>query len=409
MVSANIEGHAGTVLSIILAGGRGSRLHDLTDHEAKPALPIGPHGRLIDYTLANVVTSRLGETMVLTQYQPDTLHRHLLDSWQAETAQPAISILDGADFGPYEGTAAAVACIADEIDLVAPRHVVILAGDHLYQMDYRPFVERHIAARAEVTVGVVHVPRDQASGFGVLEADADHRITAFVEKPVIAPAAPDRPDHALASMGIYVFEWSLLRDLLKEIEGTVADLDFGKHIIPALVSCGTAYAYALPGRQGREPLWQDLGTLDAYHAVQRHLLDGSLALDPAWPVEHPVHHGVGDRRAIGFGSTLRNVVLLPGARIGRAVTISNAIVLADAVIPDGFDLDAELAESGKWCTISEGGIRVISARALQRLASRRRRANEVAPIKAIQQPGQMTGQKPDQRPRMAEAMPVSFF
>ena len=380
MVSVSNEGHTGTVLSIILAGGRGSRLHDLTDNEAKPALPIGPHARLLDYTMANVVNSGLGEAMVLTQYQPDTLHSHLLEAWQAESAEPAVSILDGADYGPYEGTAAAVSCIVDEIDLVGPRHVVILAGDHLYQMDYRPFVERHVATGAEVTVGVVHVPQEQASGFGVLEVDAAHRITAFVEKPFVAPPALDRPGYALASMGIYVFEWKLLRQLLRELDGTVADLDFGKHIIPALVSCGTAYAYALPGRQGREPLWQDLGTLDAYHAVQRRLLDGSLPLDPSWPIAYPVQHGLGDRRAVGFGSRLRNVVLLPGARIGRAVTISDAIVLADAVVPDGFNLDAELAEHGKWCTVSEGGIRVISARALQRLASRRRRP--VEPIAA---------------------------
>lgn len=407
MAGTSSEGLTGNVLSIILAGGRGSRLHDLTDGEAKPALPIGPHARLIDFTLANVVNSGLGETMVLTQYQPDTLQRHLLDNWQAETAEPAISILDGADYGPYEGTAAAISCVIDEIDIAAPRHVVILAGDHLYQMDYRPFVERHVATGAEVTVGVVHVPRGQATGLGVLEVDAAHRITAFIEKPFVAPAAPDRPDQALASMGIYVFEWSLLRDLLKEIEGTVADLDFGKHIIPALVSCGTAYAYALPGRQGREPLWQDLGTLDAYHAVQRRLLDGSLPLDPVWPIEYPIHHGLGDRRAIGFGSHLRNVVLLPGARVGRAVTISDAIVLADAEIPDGFELEAELSEHGKWCTISEGGIRVISARALQRLASRRRRSLDPGHF----DPGTSGGRpERDSRPRMAQAaVPVSFL
>jgi len=395
------EDRNGNVLAIVLAGGRGSRLHDLTDHEAKPALPIGPHARLIDFTLANVVNSGFGEAMVLTQYQPDTLHRHLLESWQAETAQADISILDGADYGPYEGTAAAVSCVIDEIDLIAPRHVVVLAGDHLYQMDYRPFVDRHIATGAEVTLGVVHVPQDQATGLGVLEVDSAYRITAFVEKPFIAPPAPDRPGFALASMGIYVFAWPLLRDLLKEIEGTVADLDFGRHIVPALVSCGTAFAYALPGRQGREPLWRDLGTLDAYHGVQRQLLDGSLPLDPAWPLEHPVLHGLGDRRAIGFGSILRNVVLLPGARIGRAVKISNAIVLADAVVPDGFDLDAELAEHGKWCAISEGGIRVISTRALQRLDSRRRGSERL--------PGSGLAE-PDRHPRRAAAAsPPSFL
>ncbi|WP_443478410.1 sugar phosphate nucleotidyltransferase [Novosphingobium aerophilum] len=353
------------VLSIVLAGGKGSRLHDLTDCEAKPAIPIGPNLRLIDFTLANVVNSGLRKAMVLTQHAPATLHDHLERSWQSNHASCTFTVLDGSDHGPFAGTAHAVASVMDRIDREPPEHVVVLAGDHLYQMDYRPLVQRHVDQAASVTVGVVHVPVSQASEFGILAVNTSDRITAFVEKPRIAPAVRDRPGHALASMGIYVFKWDVLRALLQAMVTTVPDLDFGKHIVPHLVAAGTAFAYALPGRGGEEPLWQDLGTLDAYHAVQMRLAAGGLVLDPAWPVA-----GRADDRPIGAGggSLLRNVAVLPGARIGRWVSMSNAIVTADALVPDGFNLDETIAEFGDWCIVSPGGIRLVSARALRHLA-----------------------------------------
>ncbi|WP_395332133.1 sugar phosphate nucleotidyltransferase [Novosphingobium sp. BL-8H] len=364
MESAKVVPSPDGVLSIILAGGKGSRLHDLTDCEAKPAIPIGPNLRLIDFTLANVINSGLQKAMVLTQHAPATLHAHLERSWQPDRARCTFTVLDGADHGPFAGTAHAVACVIDQIDREAPEHVVVLAGDHLYQMDYRPLVQRHIDRAASVTVGVVHVPVSQASEFGILAADASDRITAFVEKPRVAPEARERSGHALASMGIYVFDWKALRALLNTM-GEVADLDFGKHIVPHLVTAGTAFAYALPGRGDEEPLWQDLGTLDAYHAVQMKLASGALVLDPTWPVASRADD---PRSNAGGGSILRNVAVLPGGRIGRWASISNAIVTGDAVVPDGFDLDETIAHFGNWCVVSPGGIRLISARALRHLA-----------------------------------------
>ena len=386
MESAKVVPSPNGVLSIVLAGGKGSRLHDLTDSEAKPAIPIGPNLRLIDFTLANVVNSGLRKAMVLTQHAPATLHAHLERSWQVDRAQCAFTVLDGSNHGPFAGTAHAVASVIDHIDREAPEHVVVLAGDHLYQMDYRPLVQRHIDRSASVTVGVVHVPVSQASEFGILAADASDRITAFVEKPRIAPEAGDLPGHALASMGIYVFDWKVLRELLETMTRTVADLDFGKHIVPYLVAGGTAYAYALPGRSEEEPLWQDLGTLDAYHAVQMKLKAGALVLDPAWPVMGQADN---PQSTAGGGSLLRNVAILPGARIGRWVSISNAIVTGDAVIPDGFDLDETITDFGNWCVVSPGGIRLISARALKYLAVLRHRRTIVPERSSIRAIGEI--------------------
>ncbi|TCM14419.1 glucose-1-phosphate adenylyltransferase [Novosphingobium sp. PhB165] len=380
MASAKVVPSPSEVLSIVLAGGKGSRLHDLTNEEAKPAIPIGPDFRLIDFTLANVVNSGLRKAMVLTQHAPATLHDHLEQAWHSDRSPCVFKVLDGADHGPFAGTGHAVASVVEAIDSEAPDHVVVLAGDHLYQMDYRPLIARHRDRAASVTVGVVHVPVAQASEFGILAADATGRITAFIEKPRIAPPAQDRPGHALASMGIYVFDWKALRTLLVEMAKTIADLDFGKHIVPRLVKAGEAYAYALPGRAGAEPLWQDLGTLDAYHAVQMQIAAGSLAFDPEWPA--PVSRGGRNdaSAAVGTGTLLRNVVVLPGARIGQWVTISDAIVTADAIVPDGFDLDASLAQYAGWCTASSGGIRLVSARALAHLAVLQRRS---APVREL--------------------------
>ncbi|WP_395396281.1 sugar phosphate nucleotidyltransferase (plasmid) [Novosphingobium sp. BL-8A] len=367
MESAQVVPSPSGVLSIVLAGGRGSRLHDLTDCEAKPALPIGPDLRLIDFTLANIVNSGLQKAMVLTQHAPSTLQAHLA-RWVSDSTPCGFTVLDGSDHGPFAGTAHAVASVMDQIEREAPEHVVVLAGDHLYQMDYRPLVQRHVDRAASVTVGVVHVPVPQASEFGILAADASGRITAFVEKPRIAPEAGDLPGRALASMGIYVFDWKVLRPLLATMAKAVTDLDFGRHIVPHLVAAGNAFAYALPGRGEEEPLWQDLGTLDAYHAVQMKLAAGALVLDPKWPVV-----SLADNRqsTFGGGSLLRGVAVLPGARIGRWVSISNAIVTGDAVIPDGFDLNETIADFGNWCIVSPGGIRLISAQALKHLAALR--------------------------------------
>jgi glucose-1-phosphate adenylyltransferase len=396
-------------LAIVLAGGRGSRLFDLTDHESKPALPIGPHARLIDFTLANVVNSDIDQALLLTQYQPESLHRHMHGVWGPIGSQRNVSfgIMPGKTFGPYLGTAHAVSCAIEEIDRIAPRHVVILAGDHLYQMDYRPFIAQHERSRAQVTVGVVHVPVSEAREFGVMSVGAENRIVAFSEKPLVPTEARDRPGYALASMGIYVFDWDLLRGLLVALSDTHEELDFGKHIIPFLVGEGHAYAYALPGMGDAEPFWKDLGTLDAYHGIHAALIRGETVLARDWPlpteafsnaisnrktsgaltassalVETSEIHdcSIADGVFIGAGSVLRKSIVLPGAKIGRNVVIENAIVTSDAVIRDGFDLAKALQLGADWCTTSQGQIRVISAGALKALEQLiARQAEPVAP------------------------------
>ena len=390
---------APSLLAVVLAGGRGSRLHDLTDNQPKPALPFGTSGRLIDFTLANIVHSGLKRAFVLTQYLPDRLHDHLDQRWRAiqESHGLALEIIDGSDKGMFNGTADAVAKASAQINLHAPTHVVILAGDHLYQMDYSRFVARHIETGAQVTVGAVQVLIEDAHEFGVMSVDADGRITDFLEKPCNPSAMDAKPGVVLASMGIYVFEWAHLRHLLKTLSPQQAELDFGKHVLPRLVQTGTAYAYALPGRGQAAPLWRDLGTLDAYHAIHADLECGKVPLDPTWPllvgrsrppalrsaffssgIDHPpaiaeVWTGcsVGEGARIGLRCQLKRVVILPGALVGDDVRIDNAIITSDAVVPDGFDLAAALDGAEGWCTTSEGGIRVISARALTRLAELR--------------------------------------
>lgn len=390
---------APSILAVVLAGGRGSRLYDLTDTQPKPALPVGTRGRLIDFTLANIIHSGIKRSLVLTQYLPHRLRDHLDQRWRPvqDSHGLALDVIDGADKGMFNGTADAVAKVIAEIDFEAPSHVVILAGDHLYQMDYSRFVARHIETGAQVTVGAVQVPIEDAHEFGVMSVEADGRITNFLEKPSNPSSMDGKPGFVLASMGIYVFEWAHLRTLLKKSSAREAELDFGRHVLPRLVQTETAYAYALPGRGQAAPLWRDLGTLDAYHAIHADLERGKIPLDPTWPLlvgrsrppalrsaffssgtDHtpgisPVWTGcsVGEGAQIGSRCQLKSVVILPGAVVGGDVSIENAIIASDAVVPDGFDLAATIDDAEGWCTISEGGIRVISARALARLAALR--------------------------------------
>ncbi len=377
-------GFPSRLFAIVLAGGAGSRLHDLTMRQAKPALPVVSHGRLIDFTLANVANSGIEGAMVLTQFAPTELHRHIDEVWrQSEAAHGLrLDVVDGKDRGGFAGTADAVRKVADEIKRHRPDHVVVLAGDHLYQMDYRPFVARHVRSRAGVTVGAVHVPVTEASEFGVMTLNRGSRIVGFAEKPARPAEAPGAPGLALASMGIYLFGWPRLRALLEEMAADCAALDFGRHVLPRLVSEGKAHAYALPGRNGAAPLWRDLGTVDAYHGVHGELASGRIRLDPAWPLPpHVAGAGfcerwpgcsISDQAVIGEGAVLRDVVVLPGARIGRHAVLDNAIVTADAVIPDGFHLERALTLASGWCIESPGGIRLLSARAMEMFARVRR-------------------------------------
>ncbi|MEM0944243.1 MAG: glucose-1-phosphate adenylyltransferase, partial [Pseudomonadota bacterium] len=266
-------------MAFILAGGRGSRLRELTDKRAKPAVHFGGKMRIIDFALSNAVNSGIRRIGVATQYKAHSLIRHLQRGWNFLSTDrgegldilPASQRIDEMNW--YRGTADAVFQNIDIIQGYDPRYIIVLAGDHIYKMDYSVMLADHVDSGADVTVGCVEVPRDEASGFGVMHTDSSGRILDFVEKPADPPAMPGKPDRALASMGIYVFETDRLIEVLRADETCPdSDRDFGKNIIPKLVAGGRAMAHSLSRScvmTGTEtaPYWRDVGTIDAFHAA----------------------------------------------------------------------------------------------------------------------------------------------
>ncbi|MEM6492363.1 MAG: sugar phosphate nucleotidyltransferase, partial [Pseudomonadota bacterium] len=236
--------------AFVLAGGRGTRLQELTARRAKPAVYFGGKSRIIDFALSNAVNTGIRKIGVATQYKAHSLIRHLQRGWAFFRAErnEMLDILPASqrtsDGGWYLGTADAVYQNLDVIDGYYPRFVVVLAGDHIYKQDYGLMLRQHVESGADVTVGCIEVPREDASGFGVMAVDETGRITDFVEKPADPPAMPGRPDTALASMGIYVFDTKTLAALLEEdFLDPTSDHDFGKNVIPKVVRGGKAVAH----------------------------------------------------------------------------------------------------------------------------------------------------------------------
>ncbi|MDX1541165.1 MAG: glucose-1-phosphate adenylyltransferase, partial [Geminicoccaceae bacterium] len=285
-------------MAYVLAGGRGSRLKELTDKRAKPAVFFGGKTRIIDFALSNAINSGIRRIGVATQYKAHSLIRHLQRGWnffQPERNEsfdilPASQRVSESQW--YLGTADAVTQNIDIIQSYGPKLMVILAGDHVYKMDYELMLEQHVSSGADVTVGCIEVPRVEASPFGVMHIDESDRIISFLEKPADPPGMPDKPDVALASMGIYVFESGLLFDQLRrDAEDPDSAHDFGKNIVPYLVENGKAVAHRFPlscvRNAGEEAYWRDVGTVDAYHEANIDLTDFTPGLDiydESWPI-----------------------------------------------------------------------------------------------------------------------------
>ena len=305
------------VLPILLAGGKGSRLHELTETICKPAVPFLGSTRIVDFTMENLRLGGAPEVLVATQYRPNLLHTHLKNRWN-----DAMSVgirhapqMTGRPEGS-KGTADAVRLMIDEIDAVAPRDVLILAADHVYRMDYRKMIDAHRAQGAAVTVAADCVPREAASAFGILETDPAERIVRFVEKPNSPPAWSRNPSVALASMGLYIFRWEALRALLMDNPGA---LDFGHDILPQAVSHGDAYAYT-PGAQ--VPFyWRDVGTLDALRAAALDFMSDRPPFNLPDPPGAKPRLGVLDS------------VVMNGAFVSEGALVSNSIVAPGAAIP----------------------------------------------------------------------------
>ena len=394
--------HRGTIarnsMAYVLAGGRGSRLHELTDRRAKPAVYFGGKSRIIDFALSNALNSGIRRIGVATQYKAHSLIRHLQRGWnflrpernESFDILPASQRVSETQW--YDGTADAVFQNMDIIGDYHPEYMVILAGDHIYKMDYELMLEQHVDQGADVTVGCLEVARTEASGFGVMGVDTDDRIISFLEKPADPPGIPGNPDLALASMGIYVFKTAFLFELLRrDASDPESSRDFGKDIIPYVVSSGKAVAHRFSTscvRSGTEveAYWRDAGTLDAYWEANIDLTSVIPSLDlydQQWPIwtygeitppakfvhNEPARRGQALNSLVSGGcivsgaqlhnsllftgvkvhshAQLEGAVVLPYVEIARSVRLRNVVVDRGVQIPSGLvvgedtELDAQ--------------------------------------------------------------------
>ncbi|MCA0272407.1 MAG: glucose-1-phosphate adenylyltransferase [Proteobacteria bacterium] len=404
-------------MAFVLAGGRGSRLKELTDKRAKPAVYFGGKTRIIDFALSNALNSGIRKMAIATQYKAHSLIRHMQRGWgffRAERNEyldilPASQRVDENKW--YLGTADAVTQNIDIVDSYNVKYVVILAGDHVYKMDYEIMLQQHVETGADVTIGCLTVPRMEAVAFGVMHVDKNARITDFLEKPKNPPSIPGDPDNALASMGIYVFNWDFLRDLLiKDAEDPNSSHDFGHDIIPDIVKNGKAIAHRFSDSCVRssleeEPYWRDVGTVDAFWQANIDLTDFIPKLDlydnswPIWtyaeivPPAKFIHDEDGRRgsavsslvsgdcivsgsevrnsllftgvRSHSF-STLDNAVVLPYVTVNRKAELKNCVIDRGVIIPEGLVVGQDPVEDAKWFRREDSGIVLITQDMLDR-------------------------------------------
>jgi glucose-1-phosphate adenylyltransferase len=409
---------ARTTMAYVLAGGRGSRLMELTDRRAKPAVYFGCKSRIIDFALSNALNSGIRRIGVATQYKAHSLIRHLQRGWNFFRVErnesfdilPASQRVSETEW--YAGTADAVYQNIDIIESYGPDHIIVLAGDHVYKMDYEPMLQLHDERQADVTVGCIEVPRPEATGFGVMAVDTADRIVSFLEKPQDPPGMPDKPDMALASMGIYVFATDFLFDQLRrDAADPNSNRDFGKDIIPYLVKHGKALAHRFTEscvRSGfeAEAYWRDAGTLDAYWQANIDLTDVVPKLDlydrewPIWtygevtPPAKFVHDQDGRRGeaisslvsggCIVSGASLRhsllftgvhvhsfatveNTVVMPYVDIGRSARLRNVIVDRGVRIPEGLVVGEDPLTDAERFRRTDQGVTLITQAMLDRL------------------------------------------
>jgi len=396
-------------LAIVLAGGRGSRLEQLTDWRAKPAVPFGGKFRIVDFALSNCVNSGIRRIGICTQYKAQSLIRHVQRGW---------SFLDGrfrefVELLPaqqrieatwYRGTADAVYQNIDILRRHAPDHVVVLAGDHVYKMDYRRLLDEHVGRKAQMSIACVEVPLDEAHGLGVVAVDARRRIIGFQEKPALPTPLPERPDRVLASMGIYVFDAGFLYDaLMNDADAPASSHDFGRDLIPALLASGARvyahdFADSCVNIHDGVPYWRDVGTVDAYWEANIHLTDVDPDLnlyDEDWPIwtyqeQLPpakfvfddkdrcgtavqslvsggcIISGARVRHSLLFSNVraqdralIEDCVILPNVEIGEHAVLKRVVVDKNCRIPRGFRAGLDPDEDRKRFHVTERGVTLI--------------------------------------------------
>jgi glucose-1-phosphate adenylyltransferase len=403
-------------LAVIMAGGRGERLKQLTEDRCKPAAPFGGKFRIIDFVLSNCLNSGIRQISVLTQYKAHSLIQHIGKGWgflRGEFGEfieiiPAQQRL-GSEW--YQGTADALWQNMDLIRAHRPLHVLVLAGDHIYKMDYGPMIGFHVEKEADITVGVVEVPVERAREFGVVGVDDTNRVLDFLEKPEDPPAMPGRPDIALASMGIYVFNPRLLERMLRaDAEDPQSAHDFGKNIIPEAIDKLRVFAYPFEDvRTKAQNYWRDVGTVDAYYEANLELVRVSPELniyDEQWPIwtyqeqlppakfvfDDPDRRGCAIDSMVSGGciisgsrvansllfssvrvhdhSSITRSVVLPRVRVGENCVIHNAIIDEGSVVPDGMQIGVDAEADRDRFYVSEGGVTLVTASMLRAAATR---------------------------------------
>lgn len=394
-------------LTIILAGGTGTRLHPLTVDRAKPAVPFGGKYRIIDFTLTNCLHSGLRRVLVLTQYKSHSLQKHLRDGWSifnpelGEYVTPVPPQMRRGESW-YAGTADAIHQNLYLLERSGAKHVVILSGDHIYRMDYAAMLDFHAQQHADVTVACMEVPLEDAKSFGVMAINDRQRIVEFAEKPAQPAPMPGKANHALASMGVYVFSTDLLVETLKaDHEDTQSSHDFGKDILPKLIQTHKVCAHCFGGEEGRvtpDRYWRDVGTIDAYYEANMDLLDPIPPLDlyqkdwniRTYAAQHPpartvpgtsgtegifinsiiaggtviaggsVQHSVLFSKVyIGDESMVADSLLFEGVEVGDGAALRNCIVDKYVRIPAGEQIGYDADKDRERFTVSDKGVVVV--------------------------------------------------
>ncbi|RLL55646.1 glucose-1-phosphate adenylyltransferase [Mariprofundus sp. EBB-1] len=402
----NISTLTANTVALVLAGGRGSRLKQLTDWRAKPAVPFGGKFRIIDFPMSNCINSGIRRISVITQYKSHSLQRHLQRGWSFMSGQfgEFVEVLPAQQRmgeGWYAGTADAVYQNLDIIRHYDPEYVIVLAGDHIYKMDYGKMIAAHVAKGADITVGCIPVPLEEAKAFGVMAIDDESRIVEFAEKPDSPKSMPGDEAQSLASMGIYVFSAQYLRErLVEDASNGTSTHDFGHDLIPHAIEHDNAFAFPfLDANTSASGYWKDVGTIDSYWDANINLAEINPDLnlyDENWPIwtnqdqlpPAKFAFDTDDRRGMAVDSLVSGGCLITGAVVRHSVLFSNvrvhsysvvedSVVLPDVtvnqncrlkrcvidkgtIIPEGTVIGEDLEEDAKRFNVSEGGVVLVT-------------------------------------------------
>ena len=397
-------------MAFVLAGGRGSRLKELTQTRVKPALYFGGKTRIIDFPLSNALNSGIRKIAIATQYKAHSLIRHCQRGWNFFSAERKefLDILPASQRVSermwYRGTVDAVTQNIDIVDSYDIDYIVILAGDHVYKMDYEIMLRQHIERKADVTVGCLTVDKSEASSFGVMAVDNNNQITSFLEKPANPPGIPGNPQKSLASMGLYVFNWKFLRELLlQDYADSNSSHDFGNDLIPEIVKNGKAIAHQFEDScvraEGTPSYWRDVGTVDAFWSANIDLTNFTPDLnlwDEQWPIWTYLEstapakfiHDEEDRRGVAISSmvsggciisgteirnsilstnvktnsfaVLENAVVLPDVVVNRFARLKNCVIDRSVIIPKNLVIGEDPIEDAKFFRVTEKGVTLIT-------------------------------------------------